>query len=517
MALSIPVLGCVAALLLAIYKFIIYPAVLSPLAKIPTANLSSRISPLWINYVRWANLENNTLYGLHKRFGPIVQLGPNELSVNTYEGGLKTIYTGNFHKTEFYKNRFTNYGTENSFTMIDKTAHSTRKRMLSNIYSKSVVLASPTIKETTKSVLYERLLPIFAKAADNNDAIDVHRLDYAYAMDSFMAYQFGLSHGSDFIRDVEKRNWYLDNFFGRRPWIYWITEHPRLVEIASQIGLNIVPRWVDQSTDDLESWQIGICDKAEELLTTNPSIASADPGNFPAIFATERAQFQKADGANSKMIASDMYDHNAAAHETSGDTLTYVYYELSRRPELQDALRVELQTLSPQFPPPGTPVTDITLPDPKSVDQLPLLDSVLQETLRRWVAVPGPQFRRTPAQGCSLAGYDNIPGGVRVSCLAYSLHRNPDAFPEPEEWKPERWLHATEESLKEMRRWFWAWGSGGNMCIGSNFATHSMKHAIAAIYSNFTTEVVDAEGIEQAEGFTAGPVGDKLVLRFRRV
>lgn len=44
-----------------------------------------------------------------------------------------------------------------------------------------------------------------------------------------------------------------------------------------------------------------------------------------------------------------------------------------------------------------------------------------------------------------------------------------------------------------------------------------MKHAIAAIYTNFTTEIVDAEGIEQAEGFTAGPIGDKLVLRFKHV
>lgn len=44
-----------------------------------------------------------------------------------------------------------------------------------------------------------------------------------------------------------------------------------------------------------------------------------------------------------------------------------------------------------------------------------------------------------------------------------------------------------------------------------------MKYAIAAIYTNFTTEVVDAEGIEQAEGFTAGPISNKLVLRYTNV
>ena len=301
-----------------------------------------------------------------------------------------------------------------------------------------------------------------------------------------MAYQFGLSLGSNFLQDDAKRNWYLDNFFGRRPWIYWITEHPQFAAFCGKLRINIIPKWVDDSTEQLESWHIDICDKAEALLVNNPSIASTDPANYPAVFATERAQFQKVDGANWKPvspgqkyprrldIASDMYDHNAAAHETSGDTLTWVYYELSKNPVLQAELRKELLTLDPPFTfrPNTTDLTTITLPDPKAVDQLPLLDAILQETLRIWTAVPGPQFRRTPAEGCSLAGYNNIPGGVRVSCLAYALHRNPEVFPKPLEWRPERWLDASPDELREMKRWFWAWGSGGRMCIGNKFATH---------------------------------------------
>lgn len=68
-----------------------------------------------------------------------------------------------------------------------------------------------------------------------------------------MAYQFGLSLGGDFIRDEAKRNWYLDNFFDRRYWIYWITEHSRFVAFASKVGLDIVPKFVDKSTEDLEA------------------------------------------------------------------------------------------------------------------------------------------------------------------------------------------------------------------------------------------------------------------------
>lgn len=45
----------------------------------------------------------------------------------------------------------------------------------------------------------------------------------------------------------------------------------------------------------------------------------------------------------------------------------------------------------------------------------------------------------------------------------------------------------------------------------------AMKLVIAAIYSNFTTSIVDAEGIEQDEGFTAGPKGNRLMLEFHRL
>lgn len=109
-ALNIPVIAAAAAATLFLYKFLIYPLFLSPLAKIPAAHWTSHVCPLWIYYIRWKNTENKTIYELHKKKGPIIRTAPSQLSVNCYEGGLKTIYTGGFHKTDFYHNRFINYG-----------------------------------------------------------------------------------------------------------------------------------------------------------------------------------------------------------------------------------------------------------------------------------------------------------------------------------------------------------------------------------------------------------------------
>jgi hypothetical protein len=44
-----------------------------------------------------------------------------------------------------------------------------------------------------------------------------------------------------------------------------------------------------------------------------------------------------------------------------------------------------------------------------------------------------------------------------------------------------------------------------------------MKLLVAAIYTNYTTKIVDDDGIEQIDSYTAGPRGEKLILRFERV
>lgn len=43
-----------------------------------------------------------------------------------------------------------------------------------------------------------------------------------------------------------------------------------------------------------------------------------------------------------------------------------------------------------------------------------------------------------------------------------------------------------------------------------------MKLILASIYTNYTTRIIDDEGIEQADGFSIGPIGNKLILQLER-
>ena len=97
-------------LALIFYRFIIYPAFLSPLASIPNAHLLSPVTSLWMHWRRYWGQEINTVNEAFRKNGPVIRLGPNELSVNTIDGGIRTVHGGGFAKTEWY-DFFMNHGS----------------------------------------------------------------------------------------------------------------------------------------------------------------------------------------------------------------------------------------------------------------------------------------------------------------------------------------------------------------------------------------------------------------------
>lgn len=108
LSLSIPILGISILLILFIYKYIIYPSLVSPLAKIPNAHWSAPFSQFWILYIRWSAYENRTVHAAHELLGAVVRLGPGEISINEVNG-VRTVYAGGFEKGEWYS-IFDNYG-----------------------------------------------------------------------------------------------------------------------------------------------------------------------------------------------------------------------------------------------------------------------------------------------------------------------------------------------------------------------------------------------------------------------
>jgi cytochrome P450 len=513
--------GCL-LLSLVVYRFVIIPVFLSALSKVPNAHWSAPLSPLWILYHRLVQNDTPTVHAAHGTLGPIIRLGPNELSVNCVEGGIRTIYGGGYDKGDWYSNVFSNYGVHPMFAMPERNPHSKRKRMLSNIYAKSTLQASESVAAISHKLLDERLTPRLKAIAETDKSVEVYDVFSSITMDFVASYVFGLENASDFIRQPEYAANFLKDYKARQLYQFWPQELPGLTSWLDRFGMLglVVPSWVAKANNDIEAWIMAMCDKAERSMTAmasekKPTTSAAD---YPTVYAQLRQSILK-DAAKSKCdisedqviqsyrldMASEMLDHVLAGFDTSSITLTWLAWELSRAPNAlwQTKLREEITGLQ------GSK-------DAKQIDQLPILNACLMETLRVHAAIPGNQPRMTPSSA-SLGDFENLPAGIRVQSQAWSLHRNPDVYPEPDSWQPSRWLDADEAQLREMNKWFWAFGSGGRMCVGSNLATLEMKNVMISIWGQFSTEVAEDEGMVHNGGYLAEPLGKDgkfLLLKF---
>ena len=97
------------------YRTILYPIFISPLSKVPNAHAIASFSPLWIIWKRYKKQENQAIFAAHEKHGPLVRLGPHELSVNCVDEGLRTIYRGGFDKPTWYFDQFKAYGYTSFF------------------------------------------------------------------------------------------------------------------------------------------------------------------------------------------------------------------------------------------------------------------------------------------------------------------------------------------------------------------------------------------------------------------
>ncbi|KAF2001496.1 cytochrome P450 [Amniculicola lignicola CBS 123094] len=464
-----------------VYIYIIYPLFISPLSKVPAAHPLAAFTPFWIQYHRLGGVEGiEAICKAHTRHGPIIRLSPKELSVSSLEAVQKVyIERGGFAKPKWWAEAFMTFGVHNMVSMqggIGNKDHADRKRAMGNVYSKSFLMKNEDIIVASKSAL--GLLGKYLEDASKNKGgvIDVYVFNMAANADFASSYMHGTTNKAEFMADANLFNAYYQS-------------HMDFLK-GSQNAVK-AKKWLE--------------DYSTQRCKTSDRILEEGKGSTDGILHKQLCSR----GLRGDDLASEMLDHFMAASEGPRVACTYLEWELSKHPEYQKRLRTEVQTLN-------TSLLESEVPDMKLLDELPLLEALIMETLRLYVPTPGPQYRITPQGGTTLHGI-SIPGGTHISACFRILHENSAIFPNPDVWDPERWLTKDQKLLDEMRKWFWAFSKGSRTCIGKEYAMIVMKLIIAAIYSKYETDVVEEDGMEQKDYFLAGPVGEKLVLKFRAV
>ncbi len=184
-----------------------------------------------------------------------------------------------------------------------------------------------------------------------------------------------------------------------------------------------------------------------------------------------------------------------AGHETTASALTWAFYWVDYLPEVRDKLLKELNDLGEN-------------PEPNAVAKLPYLTAVCQETLRIYPIVPSatPRIASSPIE---VGGY-KLPKGTWVIPSIYLAHYREEVFPEPKQFKPERFLERQFSPYE-----FFPFGGGSRRCIGLAFAMYEMKLVLATILSQYEVSRTDKRPLTPVRrGLTlAAPGGMKMIAK----
>lgn len=185
-----------------------------------------------------------------------------------------------------------------------------------------------------------------------------------------------------------------------------------------------------------------------------------------------------------------------AGHETTSGLLSFVVYELIKNPRVfKKAREIVDRVLGGRFP------------DYSDLKELGYLDQVLREGLRLYPTAPA--FAVSSYEE-TVIGKDAKHEGVTVKpddmllVLLGRVHRDPDVWDSPEEFRPERFDF---ENAKDIPQHAWKpFGNGQRSCLGRAFALQEATMVLALMVQHFDFEFADPEyELDVIDGLTSKP------------
>ncbi|WP_192809295.1 cytochrome P450 [Actinomadura montaniterrae] len=201
-----------------------------------------------------------------------------------------------------------------------------------------------------------------------------------------------------------------------------------------------------------------------------------------------------------------------AGHETTAAALTWTLILLSRYPAARDRLEAEVDdVLGGRDPAAGAldagaleagdlDVADLDVADldVADLDRLPWTRAVLSESMR--LCPPAWTIERDAVADDDVAGAE-VTAGSTVAISPYLLHRNPDLWPDPEGFRPERFLGEQDRP----RHAYLPFGGGRRICVGAGFAMMEAVLVLALISRSVRLDLAPGVAVPSRAEVTLRP------------
>ncbi|XP_046632821.1 cytochrome P450 4c3-like isoform X2 [Daphnia pulicaria] len=158
-------------------------------------------------------------------------------------------------------------------------------------------------------------------------------------------------------------------------------------------------------------------------------------------------------------------------HDTTALAFTWFLYTIARHPEHQQLIVDELNAVFDDADRPCT-TQDLT--------ELKYLECCIKESLRLYPSIPF--ILRYLPEDLEIGDY-TLPKGLTIGLSIFAMHHNPQVFPDPETFKPQRFL--PENSVGRHPFAFSPFSAGPRNCIGQKFAMLELKVILANLIRQF--------------------------------
>ena len=173
-------------------------------------------------------------------------------------------------------------------------------------------------------------------------------------------------------------------------------------------------------------------------------------------------------------IHGEMFDAMQAGTLTSSHALKMATYYILADAEVHQRLMTVLER---EMPDPYDP------PNLRELEEMDYLMAVLYETLRLFSGV-SQRLQRIFPDRCLQYKEWTIPPGTPMSMTSVHVHDNSTIFPEPYEFKPDRWLPLDTNGMR-LQKYLVAFGKGSRSCVGMELAKAEILTALANVFRRF--------------------------------
>ena len=239
------------------------------------------------------------------------------------------------------------------------------------------------------------------------------------------------------------------------------------------VSLGAVPLWLPVPRNHRFRRARAQLEDAVEVLVAGRAHARGGDGTDLLSMLADAYSGERDASKRWRVLRDELITILLAGHETTASTLSWTWYLLSTHPEAEAALHAE-----------AVEVLGDRTPGHEDLARLPYTTTVIQEAMRLYPPVWGLTRRSLAAD--VVGGY-RVPAGADVMISPYTLHRHPGFFPDPDQFRPERF--ATSTAVTTHRYAYIPFGAGPRVCVGSHLGMMEATLIAAMVARDFRFEL----------------------------